>query len=1150
MSSLTESQRSAIQATGPRILVAAGAGSGKTRVLVERICHLVREREVPANRILALTFTDQAALEMKQRVQQKLGHTDATILTFHRFCGRIVRENPLLADVDPAFTLIDESTARSILRNLVDRLIYDSGLPEVLDWVETCGLEESCELLLSLYGHWQEQPWGIDFIREQTEAAIATTRAVQREELRTVINQLKSLDQSGTVTASGTVARMRTILSAWEQIPQTDWCLSAQCETSASPEAVRVMQAIFSEVTRNVAKDAKPLFEKLTVWKNERLWKELLTDQTGGTRREFLMFLEKLDSAYREAKEEYGWCDFADLQRKAHHVLRHSLETRAKYGELYRHILVDEFQDTSPIQQSILELLEDGAGGETSLFMVGDVRQSIYRFRGADVRGFESVRKELGESDEYIQLRENFRSCPSLVAFVSDMTKTLFGDEGAIAGIEASVEEEPTVELLVPVLVGEEDLRLAEADLVAKRILEMGPAMWGNIAILLQTRTHLAKYVKALEKYGIPHVVYAGSGYWERQDVQDLYHLLRLVESPGDEIALLGYLRGPLVGITDHGLWRIAENGGLTKGFLTFHADSGIDLMDEDKARLAKAYNLLSRLRTRYEEMGLADWIYAVLYEEGVAERLGGTSFDRIVRMAEESEKRGEIHLSDLLACWGRLIQHDEKDGEAESHFSKGVVRIMTIHAAKGLEFPVVFVPDLTHRFTIGMGRLHPSDTWGLTAKYYDDGDKSWLPSLSYAKAVAEERAAMISEQMRLFYVAVTRAQERLILSGAASAFSEKGCLEECSNWFDWLPFLIPDLREAGLRPGVVEGQGWKMRILNEVPAVPRVRFREGHGNNNLADGTVRRMGEAEYTNFGLCTEGEALVSAVADSSGMMVPTALAHSLNLHRSSRLWSVTEWVDLLAGEKASGSFSSIGFGSRSNRVATLEGHEWGHVLHSVLEHLRDDDPNAIRTRHLKAALASLGIAGSAVTELAWERLGPDFETYLKSDIHNECRAAKVVYSEIPFAIRLFGETKAEAANTVSSDAEQLKEDLLGAEWAESGLLLNGVIDKVWLRADGGATVVDFKTHRCRSQKEVQQVIRRYTPQVQLYAHVVEKLLGWSVDCAGLYLTAKGAFVEVPCDQGARGRLLGRMYWIWRHEASERRQHEHSKISEVQG
>jgi ATP-dependent helicase/nuclease subunit A len=1139
---LTELQRLAVEAKGPRILVTAGAGSGKTGVLAERICHLVHERGVSANKILALTFTDQAAREMKQRVEQKLGQTDAAMLTFHRFCGRIVRENPLLADVDPAFTLIDEATGRAILQDLANHLIYDVALSDALRWMETCGLNESVELLLSLYGHWRERPLDIGFLREKTENAITSSRKAEWEKVKSLLHQLNALYQSGRLTAKGTVDRLRAISSAWEQFPQNDWNLAASNEASAHQEAERALQTIFSQVTRNVAKEVKPYFEQLTVWKKEQLWKEFMKDQTGGTRLELLMLLEQLDSAYRQVKEEQGWCDFADLQRKAHHVLQHVPEIRTKYGKQFRHILVDEFQDTSPIQQSILDLLEMGGDGETSLFMVGDARQSIYRFRGADVKGFEQMRKQLGESEAFIELRENFRSSASLVAFVSDLTKTLFGDEGAVPGIPSSAEEEPTVELLVPMLSDEQDQREMEADLITKRILEIGPAMWGDIAILLQTRTHLAKYRKALESRGIPYTVYAGSGYWERQEVQDLYHLLRLIENPGDDLAILGYLRGPLVGMTDDGLWRLAANGGLTKGFLNSVRDEGVSLSKEDNLRLTKAHDLLVRLRTRYDKMGLADWIYLVLYEDGIAERLGGTNFDRIVRMADESEKRGEIHLSDLLSWWERLIEQDEKDGEAAYHHAKGVVRIMTIHAAKGLQFPIVFVPDLTHRFTMGVGRLHMSDTLGLTLKYYDEIEKSWFPSLSYAKAVEEEKTAMVSEQMRLFYVAVTRAQERLILSGAAAAFTEKESLEECSNCFDWLPFLIPDLRERGLGQGMIERQAWKLWVRNEVPVVPRIRSAEGLENNSVMDALANREDAAEQTNS--ITRSEKL-SPVLE----MAPT-----------SRMWSVTEWVDLLA-EGVSDSSASRGIPLIASTRLNLEGHEWGHVLHSVLEHVRyEDDLDTIRTRHLKAALASAGISSSSLIEHAWERLGSDIERYLQSDIHHECRNAQVVYCELPFAIRLFegnyflssddarkGELYGVLRNTEQLK-EHLKEGMNEGIGRESGLLMNGVIDKIWLRADGGATVVDFKTHRCRSNKEVQQLIQRYTPQVQLYVHVVEKLLGWNVDRAGLYLTTAGAFVEVPYNQVARENLLERMYRIWRQEAGEGKAQNSLKINAV--
>ncbi|UOF90621.1 UvrD-helicase domain-containing protein [Fodinisporobacter ferrooxydans] len=1144
MSYLTESQKLAIRAKGSRILVAAGAGSGKTRVLTERISYLVNEKGISPENILALTFTDQAALEMKERVEQKLGSNQVTILTFHRFCGRIVRENPLLADVDPSFSLIDETTAQLLLKSLTERLLYESGLPSVLRWAEACGLDLACGLLVSLYECWREQPWDFKSIGERTESTIESLRVVLEEELLRVMEHMERLHQSGTITASGSVARMSTILDIWRQLPIRAIHVCREDENDKEDANASISQmksglkALFSQVTRSVAREAKPIFERLTRLKDENLWQELLEDQTAVVRKEILALLEQMDLAYSKEKETNGWCDFADLQRKAHHVLHESKEARAYYGKRYNHILVDEYQDTNPLQQSLLEHLEEGAAGTASLFMVGDFRQSIYRFRGADVKGFERLRLQLEKSDSYIQLKENFRSCPSLVAFASDMTRALFGDDGVVAGLKQPFEEEPVVEMLIPVLTEDKDPHKAEAELVARRILEMGSAHYGNIGILLQTRTHLEKYENALSKYGIPHVVYAGSGYWERQEVRDLHHLLRLVDDPGDELALLGYLRGPLVEMTDDGISQLARNNGLHKGFLEFFRDGesrdgrsrdgessvleenrGLQdnrVSEEDRERLVQAREFLTHLRERYAEMGLADWLYHVLYGESIAEKLGGTSFDRIVRLAEEAEKRGKIHLSDLLAWWEQLQNQEEKDGEIQTDVTKGAVRFMTIHAAKGLEFPIVIVPDLTHRFTTKMGRLHLSDTWGLTAQYYDENKKTWLPSLSFTKAREEERNAMVSEQKRLFYVAMTRAEERLIFSGVASSFAEKESLDECSNWFDWLQFLVPELRE-GLQERIVEKNGWKLQIRNKVDLVPRVNVTSA----TRLGKTLGKTATPHFEEVALTTEMKRTVqmAKMAPSTPMRSPVSHAElgritgkeivkeyrNVNTGFAARIWSVTEWVDILAGEtwETSKSFLPARHFGRSN----LEGHEWGHLLHTVLEFLGPhDDLETIRTRHLKAALAALGITSKEMCDLAWQRLCPEIDSYLKGELQTECRKAQVVYSELPFAIRFFG---------------------------EDGLLLNGVIDKVWLRDDGGVTLVDFKTHGCQSEKDILQVVERYTPQVQIYTHVVEQLLGWKVDRAGLYLTATGNFVEVDCDREARDRLLGKMYEVWNEE-----------------
>lgn len=627
---------------------------------------------------------------------------------------------------------------------------------------------------------------------------------------------------------------------------------------------------------------------------------------------------------------------------------------------------------------------------------------------------------------------------------------------------------------MIPSIEGNIDPREAEARLVAQRINELGPALWGDVAILLQTRTHLVKYQQALGEMSIPYVVHAGNGYWKLQAVQYLYHLVRTVENVEDDIALLGFLRGPLVGLSEHGLWRVAEQAGLKQGFLNFMDNESIDCAEEDKKCLLEAKKILLKVRSLQNETGLADWLHTLLYEEGVAEQLDFPDFEPVITLADELEKRGEFHLSDLLLWWQRLREGDDKEDTQQREHAHGKVRIMTIHAAKGLEFPIVIVPDLSHRYTKGMGRLHFSRDWGLANQYYHQNVKDWLPTLNYSRACEEERKAMADEQKRLLYVAMTRAQERLIFSGAAASFTDKSSIEECSNWFDWLPFLVPELRD-GTNEQVVRRQDWSLQV----------RVGAEHGPFKQETRNIRVMENLDSR------ASERYMAGRKNSS----------------SHRIWSVSEWIELLADEQKNKNRREV-VPYRLQGKNSLEAYEWGHVLHRILEHLRSEhDLEYVREHLLKMALASIGLTSQEAHEIAWKKVRNDVMTYMNSELHKECCHAKAFHSEMPFAVRLLGDVRERDA-----------------------LLLNGVIDKVWLRPDGKATIVDFKTHKYKNTAQAKRIAEKYTPQLQLYAYAVENLLEWRVDRAGLYMTATGNYIEVPCDLSARGVLLGRIHEIW--------------------
>lgn len=817
-------------------------------------------------------------------------------------------------------------------------------------------------------------------------------------------------------------------------------------------------------------------------------------------RKDWLALLSRLDARYSEIKQEQGWADLADLQKKAHTLLKEHPAVRLLYSRRYPHILVDEYQDTSCLQQEILQLLAgDGPEASSSLYMVGDAGQSIYRFRGAEAAGFERMRQAAVAEGTCVELTDNFRAHPALTACMREWSERLFaaGGDGGQTGEDVRSGptgpdlDEPRIELLIPEADEGEDAWTAEAELIARRISEIPVAQRGGVAILLQARTHLDVYKRVLHKYRIPVEIYAETGYWARQEVLDLFHMLRVLEHPGDGIALLGYLKSPLAGLSDEQLWQLAQREGLVRGFWTVAAAEG--------EAVQKARRFVEHWRMRCRDMGLADWLYALLYEGQAAARLGLSDVEPVLKLVDEMERRHECSLSDLLMNWQEAANGPAGSAKRIGESPTGhCVQMMTIHAAKGLEFPIVFVPDLSHRVNARLNPVVLSDTQGLAAVCPPDGANGPLPSLVYEQVRLAEKAANHEEHKRLLYVAMTRAKEQLIFSSPTDRYSQKNALAECSNWLDWLPFLCPALRDDWADGRVVAGQGWSMRIRRRLAAPGKGASDEGAGDVLLASGLLpAAVDDADrlVTSVGLMPAAQVKANRDEDEP-LRIPAY-----------EVWSVSECVAKLDTSQRSYRYRQPG--ASLGESDGLEEHEWGQVLHHMLEHLRPIDTlDTLRDQRLPAALAAEGVAGverDLTREEVWRRLGPEIIAYMQSPLHLECSQAASAYNELPFTYRLF-------------------------EQQGRSLYISGIVDKLWLRPDGGATLIDVKTHRIPNRAKRQRLIRTYTPQLQLYAYVAERLLGWRVDRVGLYLTAEQSFVEVPCGGAGTRSLLQRLEQLW--------------------
>lgn len=1066
MISLTAEQRRAVRSTGHKILVEAGAGSGKTRVLVERIAFLMEERGVSPDRILALTFTDQASCEMKSRLSQRLGQELHSILTFHRFCGRLLRENPLLAHVDPDFCMLEGTRSKQVLRSLLLRHLRGLEDRELERRLGQVGTEEFLRVVLALYEKEQHMPPTHHSLLARTEKRLQSLRTEQWNMWRETMKQLTALHESQCITAAGTRRRLHEMVTVWGQLSEVLLELGPSGWDEQEVEQVHAAaELLFQQVSGNVAQVVKPFFAQLSRLKKDRLWEDLLLDRTQGLRVSLCQLLSDLDALYRQEKYAHGWCDFHDLEQRAYRLLVEHPDVRQRYSRLYTHILVDEYQDTNPVQQAILELLKSEPMGEGgSLFMVGDPRQSIYRFRGADVRGFTAVKKGLQLEDEWVVLRENFRMSESLCAWTEEVCGQLFEAQGESVG---GVEGEVVAELLLPELELGEFKQERAADLVARRILQFGPVHYGDVAVLLQTRTHQSVYVQALRRYGIPFVLEEDAGFWKRQEVQDLMHVLETLVDPGNSLALLGYLRCPLVRWPDHLLWKVAQAGGLSIGF----AAEGEHFSSQELELVRMARSQLARWRQELEQQSVTDWLYGWLYGQGVEAALGGGSLQKFVDWAQEAESTGVVDLAGLVQGWRQMEATEErvsvKAGPTEG--SRGCVRVMTIHAAKGLEFPVVCLPDLTHPHTLRMDSLHVSEEYGVVVK--GEESRSLYPTLAYQAAMEMEKEAQLEEKKRLLYVGLTRAKERVVLSGAAMSFRERESLAACTNWWDWLPHLVKGLAVGEVEEQVVRGRGWKMLVVRDssVPVVEMGSVVES-----------RDVGVAEEVGVNGCGQ-----EAILDVGG------------LEGSKRIWSVTElvrrgdveWASGL-GDVLSSRGSEVWWRHSRSGSADLLPHEWGQVVHALLERLRPADTEEIvREVRLPVALAACGFTGMYRVQEVWERVRDSVQRYRESELFQEYVNASVRYHELPFVL----------------------------EWMP-GVSVQGVIDVLWKGEDGKATVVDFKTQVCRNEREMREAAKRYAPQVSLYALVAERLLGWSVDRVGVYFTESGQFwpVEFRCEE----------------------------------
>jgi ATP-dependent helicase/nuclease subunit A len=856
---LKREQATAAHTLDRHVSVTAGPGSGKTTVLVERYLHILREnKDLSIDQIVAITFTNRAANEMRERLRAGLDAVlrsatgddrrrwmrykrtldGAVITTIHGFCARLLREFPVEAAIDPQFLLLDSHDAAILLEAAVEETLTEFISRErdlISQLAVGFGRGKLSEALVELYRIVRGQGLNLEDLAERTVASHASAE-LHRDALAQLDQTMNDFLALGRLTpgaeskrsyARSNWATLRTLLAA-ERPSLAEYCSTIESfRSSGRPKRTGATGAFVEQLDKQLWGEDKQLFGAVPQLCFDLFAKDFAE--------EVIHVLKEVDRRYRERKHILSALDFEDLQLRALDLLNHSA-VLDRATQRYRFFLVDEFQDTNSVQRELMNRLAlSSAAAHSNLFIVGDRKQSIYGFRGADVDVFQQMTRALTEVGGIEQpLHLNFRSQPSLIYFFNYLFSRLFQMEESIAPEELSelgyVEFEPSneqredqdagplVELLIDTKApAEEDPRAqrtaAERDArqVALRILSLtDPSVDGHrefreIALLFRAMSDVRIYEGILRNANIPFQTVQGKGFYEREEIGDLIQLLRFLDNKTDELALAAVLRSPLGGVSDNALLALrcapwikdAENQELPRFFnqprklfsaVRRHHEIAF-ISDEDHTQLDRIAALLVRLIERRNHSPLADLLrFAVEESEYLtviaanfdgAQRLANVQ--KLFSLAERFERSGAYLIRDLVRYVEEFESIGSREGEGQIDDSANAVRLMTIHQAKGLEFPVVIVPNLHHR------SLRPQEHWfvldryrGLTVKV-PDGRGKQVAGCTLEKFRVRSRLREHFESIRLLYVAATRAEDRLILSGATEDLTKLN--GSADNW-------------------------------------------------------------------------------------------------------------------------------------------------------------------------------------------------------------------------------------------------------------------------------------------------------------------------------------------------------------------------------
>lgn len=1112
------------------VLVAA-AGSGKTRVLTWLYCDAHTAEGVPLTALLAITFTDKAAGELRRRIAEELrGHTlgrepdlsEAWIGTFHAISTRILREFAHHRGLDPAFGVIEELDALELQaeawEQAVGVLLEQHGAPAA-----TMFAELGSGVLQDAIVQWWSARRSAgevhpEFPQPETTAADVETAAFAlthaADLFGALVQELQDLRKSplASLDAKLSVAEQLGVLAAQAaELARagklTDWHIA---------DVVAPLAKLEPKAGQPIAKDNERHVALVTA--RERLLAAL--EEVAAAPRVALLadLAASFSRRYEVLKRRVELLDFDDLELEALQLLRENEPVRRLLTERFTRVLVDEFQDTNPRQAELVDLLAGGepggpwaqqsGEGRPAVTVVGDPRQAIYGFRYADVGLIAAAARRIGD-DGQLRLSTNYRSDAEVLGAIDAAFTALDPAHEAVdahRGPDRFAHGEARVELLVTKEAKEDSWdavslgarpgerggpKLAEARLVAARIRhlrEREPDR--SVVVLARARSVLGPIAEALGELDIPALIDGAEGFWERLEVADVLAWLRLVRNPADDAALVAVCAGPLLGLSTDGLAAIGLlgtglAGGLRIDALRAAVRAEASFGGDDTARLDGLLTLLEQQREpgrAADPAGLIDELLAVTgYDEHLLRLPGGdrrvANIVRLRRLAAGLSADGR-DLTDLVDRAEKQQAYGLRAPEA-AIAGRNAVTLMTVHQAKGLEYDTVVVAGLGSR-PVNSSPAVLGDAGRLGLKLRPAPGRKARSLFAHAELVTELQEREQAELRRVLYVALTRARERLIISGVAnwtndgSPFSGDG--GRTATVLAWLaPALVPEIERlvdaAELLPQRSAG-GIELRVSTPAGAVLPVALRAPE----LVD---------LPTDIGTGPRPALVPGGARRLSG---PSALSYSaLTAHAACGLRFHAEHVLRLGALPEppgtdGGAPAATPFDAPAPAVAGPAGPtpaQVGSLVHELLEVL----PYAPRAEQLERELS----ARAALLDPTWAHDPAALE---------QVRALVQAALTAPVSAALWsvGEPRRELPFTIAV--------------GPAGRLITGIIDVWQMLAGGEVLIVDYKTDRVDDRTDLEdKTASSYALQRAAYALAALKAGAERVRVVHLFLRGEG-------------------------------------------